>query len=53
MRLLALLLCLAATTASAVETKVIKDISYKDDVISQTPYEQDRCKLDLTVPVGA
>ena len=52
MRLLALLLCLAATTASAVETKVIKDISYKDDVISQTPYEQERCKLDLTVPVG-
>jgi acetyl esterase/lipase len=32
---------------------VIKDISYKDDVISQTPYEQERCKLDLTVPVGA
>ena len=53
MRLLVLLLCLAATTASAVETKVIKDISYKDDVISQTPYEQERCKLDLTVPVGA
>ena len=53
MRLLALLLCLAATTASAAETKVIKDISYKDDVISQTPYEQERCKLDLTVPVGA
>jgi acetyl esterase/lipase len=52
MRLLVLLLCLAATTASAVETKVIKDISYKDDVISQTPYEQERCKLDLTVPVG-
>jgi acetyl esterase/lipase len=53
MRLLVLLLCLAATTASAVETKVIKDISYKDDVISQTPYEQERCKLDLTIPVGA
>jgi acetyl esterase/lipase len=53
MRLLALLLCLAATTASAVETKVIKDISYKDDVVSQTPYEQERCKLDLTIPVGA
>jgi acetyl esterase/lipase len=52
MRLLVLLLCLAATTASAVETKVFKDISYKDDVISQTPYEQERCKLDLTVPVG-
>ena len=53
MRLLALLLCFAATTATAIETKVIKDISYKDDVISQTPYEQERCKLDLTVPVGA
>jgi acetyl esterase/lipase len=53
MRLLALLLCLTVATASAGETKVIKDISYKDDVISQTPYEQERCKLDLTVPVGA
>ncbi len=53
MRLLVLLLCLAASTATAIETKVIKDISYKDDVISQTPYEQERCKLDLTVPVGA
>ncbi len=53
MRLLVLLLCLAASTATAVETKMIKDISYKDDVISQTPYEQERCKLDLTVPVGA
>jgi acetyl esterase/lipase len=53
MRLLVLLLCLAGSTATAIETKVIKDISYKDDVISQTPYEQERCKLDLTVPVGA
>ncbi len=53
MRLLALLLSLAASTAAAIETKVIKDISYKDDVISQTSYEQERCKLDLTVPVGA
>ena len=24
-----------------------------DDVVSLTPYEQERCKLDLTVPVGA
>lgn len=53
MRLLVLLLSLAASTATAIETKVIKDISYKDDVISQTPYEQERCKLDLTIPVGA
>jgi acetyl esterase/lipase len=53
MRLLTLLLCHAAITVSAVETKVLKDISYKDDVISQTPYEQERCKLDLTIPVGA
>lgn len=53
MRRLALLLCLAVATASAVETRVIKDISYKDDVVSQTPYEQERCKLDLTLPVGA
>ena len=53
MRLLVLLLSLAASTTSAAETKVIKDIAYKDDVISQTPYEQERCKLDLTVPVDA
>ena len=52
MRRIVLLLGLAAMTASAAETKVIKDIAYKDDVISQTPYEQERCKLDLTVPVG-
>jgi acetyl esterase/lipase len=52
MRLLALLLCLAATSAAAIETKVVKDIPYKDDVISQTSYEQERCKLDLTVPTG-
>jgi acetyl esterase/lipase len=53
MRLLALLLALAALPASALETKVIKDVPYKDDVVSQTPYEQERCKLDLTVPVGS
>lgn len=53
MRLLVLLLSLAATSAAAIETKVVKDIPYKDDVISQTPYEQERCKLDLTVPAGA
>ena len=52
MRLLVLLLSLAASTAAAIETKELKDIAYKDDVISQTPYEQERCKLDLTVPVG-
>ena len=52
MRLLALLLTLAVSTASALETKVVKDVGYKDDVISLTPYEQERCKLDLTVPVG-
>jgi acetyl esterase/lipase len=53
MRLALLLLCLACAPAGAVETKVIKDIAYKDDVVSLTPYEQDRCKLDLTLPVGA
>ena len=53
MRLLALLLSLAASTTAAFETKVLKDIPYKDDVVSQTPYEQERCKLDLTVPAGA
>ena len=53
MRLLALLLAFAVSSAAAIETKVIKDVPYKDDVISQTPYEQERCKLDLTVPVGA
>lgn len=52
MRFLALLLTLAVPTASALETKVIKDVPYKDDVISLTPYEQERCKLDLTLPVG-
>jgi len=51
MRLLSLLLTVA--TLSASETKVVKDVAYKDDVVSLTPYEQDRCKLDLTVPVGA
>ena len=53
MRLLVLLMSLAASTAAAIETKVIKDIPYKDDVISLTPYEQERCNLDLTVPAGA
>jgi acetyl esterase/lipase len=53
MRHLALLLCLTALPAAAIETKVIKDVPYKDDVVSQTSYEQERCKLDLTVPVGA
>jgi acetyl esterase/lipase len=53
MRLLALLLAFAVPSVSALETKVIKDVPYKDDVISLTPYEQERCKLDLTVPVGA
>jgi len=52
MRPFALLLCLVATSAGAIETKVIKDVPYKDDVVSLTPYEQERCKLDLTVPVG-
>lgn len=52
MRLLAWLLSLLALPAAALETKVVKDIAYKDDVVSQTPYEQERCKLDLTVPVG-
>jgi acetyl esterase/lipase len=53
MRLLALLLAFAVPSVSALETKVIKDVPYKDDVISLTPYEQERCKLDLTVPVGS
>ncbi len=53
MRRLAFLLCLAVISAGATETKVIKDVPYKDDVVSLTPYEQERCKLDLTVPVGA
>ncbi len=53
MRLLGLLLSVAASSAWALETKVVKDVAYKDDVVSLTPYEQERCKLDLTVPVGA
>ena len=52
MRVLSLLLALAALPAAALETKTLKDIPYKDDVVSLTPYEQERCKLDLTVPVG-
>ncbi|MEY3392717.1 MAG: hypothetical protein RLZZ322_1566 [Verrucomicrobiota bacterium] len=47
-----LLLCLAVSWAGALETRDVKDVSYKDDVISLTPYEQERCKLDLSVPVG-
>ena len=39
MRLLALLLAFAVSSAAAIETKVIKDVPYKDDVISQSPYE--------------
>ena len=38
MRLALLLLCLACAPAGAVETKVLKDITYKDDVVSLTPY---------------
>lgn len=53
MRLVSLLLALAALPSAAIETKVVKDVLYKDDVVSLTPYEQERCKLDLTVPVGA
>jgi acetyl esterase/lipase len=53
MRLFALLLSLAVSSASALETKAVKDIAYKDDVVSLTPYEQERCKLDLTVPADA
>lgn len=53
MHLFTLFLCFSAASATSVETKVIKDICYKDDVVSLTSYEQERCKLDLTVPVGA
>lgn len=53
MRLLSLLLALAALPSAAIETKVVKDVLYKDDVVSLTPYEQERCKLDFTVPAGA
>lgn len=53
MRNFALLVTLLAATTWARETKVIKDIAYKDDVVSLSPYEQERCKLDLTVPVAA
>lgn len=53
MRLVPLLLALAALPSAAIETKVVKDVLYKDDVVSLTPYEQERCKLDLTVPAGA
>ena len=52
MRLLLLLLPLVAL-AEGSANKTTKDIPYKDDVVSQTPYEIERCKLDLTVPAGA
>jgi acetyl esterase/lipase len=52
MRLPALLLCVSTAVATALETRSTHDIPYKDDVVSLTPYEQERCKLDLTVPTG-
>lgn len=53
MRLALLLLFLACAGLEAGELRVLRDIAYKDDVVSQTPYEQERCKLDVTLPVGA
>lgn len=53
MRRAILLLCLASASAVAIETKVLRDIPYKDDVVSLTSYERERCKLDVTLPVGA
>lgn len=53
MRLALLLLFLACAGLEAGELRILKDIAYKDDVVSQTPYEQERCKLDVTLPVDA
>jgi acetyl esterase/lipase len=52
-RLVRLLVILAFTSLEAGELRTLRDIAYKDDVISQTPYEQERCKLDLTLPADA
>ena len=52
-RLVRLLAILAFTGLEAGELRTLRDIAYKDDVISQTPYEQERCKLDLTLPADA
>jgi acetyl esterase/lipase len=51
--LVRLLVILAFTGLEAGELRTLRDIAYKDDVISQTPYEQERCKLDLTLPADA
>ena len=50
MRLSVLLLLPAALLAESAAPKLIKDIPYKDDVVSLTPYEQERCKLDIAIP---
>ena len=52
-RLFRLLAILAFAGLEAGELRTLRDIAYKDDVISQTPYEQERCKLDLTLPADA
>jgi acetyl esterase/lipase len=52
-RLVRLLAILALAGLEAGELRTLRDIPYKDDVISQTPYEQERCKLDLTLPADA
>ena len=52
-RLVRLLAILAFTGLEAGELRTLRDIAYKDDVVSQTPYEQERCKLDLTLPADA
>ena len=52
-RLVRLLAILAFTGLEAGELRTLRDIAYKDDVISQTPYEQERCKLDLILPADA
>jgi dienelactone hydrolase len=50
MRLSVLLLLPALLLAESAAPKLIKDIPYKDDVVSLTPYEQERCKLDIAIP---
>ena len=52
-RLVRLLAVLAFAGLAAGELRTLRDIPYKDDVVSLTPYEQERCKLDLTVPADA
>lgn len=53
MRLAALLLSAVLPLASAAELRVLKDVSYRDPVVTPEAYARERCKLDLTLPEDA